>query len=96
MSTLLDITQDILEQEVQGIDDFIGTVGVELSEHLNIGDQKIDKRLSDLMYLINIRDALAFYSVDSDFLTQSDMQYLIGQAKKVIVSIELPDNSIYQ
>lgn len=96
MSTLLDITQEILEEEVTGIDDFIGTLGVELSDHLEIGDRKIDERLSDLMYLINIRDALAFYSVDSDFLTQADMRWYINQAKKVFTKIELPDNSIYQ
>jgi len=96
MSMLLNISQEILDQEVIGINEAIGTIGVEISEHLEIGDNKLDKRLNTLMYLINIRESLSFYSIESDFLTQDDIRYLINQAKKVINNIELPDNSIYQ
>ena len=96
MSMLLNISQEILDQEVIGINEAIGTIGVEISEHLEIGDNKLDKRLDTLMYLINIRESLSFYSIESDFLTQDDIRYLINQAKKVINNIELPDNSIYQ
>lgn len=96
MSTLLDISQETLNQEVTGIDEYICIIGVEVSELSDIGDNMFDRRLSDLMYLINIRNSLAFFSVESDFLTQDDLRYLINQAKKVINNIELPDNSIYQ
>lgn len=96
MSMLLNISQEILNQEVIGINEAIGTIGVEISEHLEIGDNKLDKRLNTLMYLINIRESLSFYSIESNFLTQDDIRYLINQAKKVINNIELPDNSIYQ
>lgn len=96
MSMLLNISQEILDQEVIGINEAIGTIGVEISEHLEIGDNKLDKRLNTLMYLINIRESLSFYSIESNFLTQDDIRYLINQAKKVINNIELPDNSIYQ
>ena len=96
MSTLLDITQDELELEVTGIDEFISIIGVEVAELFEIGDNQLNKRLDNLMYLINIRGSLAFYSVVSDFLTQDEMRYLIQEAKKVTKSIALPDNSIYQ
>jgi hypothetical protein len=96
MSILLNITQDQFDLEVTGIDEFISIIGVEVAEHLEIGDNKFNERLDNLMYLINIRNALAFYDVDSIFLTQAEMRYLIEQAKKVVKSIGLPDNSIYQ
>ena len=87
------INQDVIDDTVIGLTEYISFISSVYLGMLIIRDLK-ETHISDkLMYLINLRRSIYNYDYESGLFTDIELQHLLDEI--IIVSDELPNNSNY-
>ena len=87
------IDQKVIDDTVVGVVDYISYLSDKYLNMLLFKDVQLSKTENRLMYIINLKNSLENYDYTTEFFTDEELIYLIGQI--TLTTDELPNNSIY-